>query len=367
MPLTRDPGDAGGKRRRFWQYRPLLAGATLRERLIGCLGAVIGIALAALIGRVSMGEASVLPWIVAPMGASAVLLFVVPSSPMAQPWSIVGGNTLSALTGIGVSLVMGHGPVAAGVAVGLAIAVMSVTRCLHPPGGAAALTAVIGGPAIAAAGFAFALVPVAMNSVLLAALGFIFHRFSGHGWPHKPKPVLVNNRPVAELPPALRAGFIPEDVDAVLKEEGEAFDISREDLARILHKIELRARIRARGGLTCADIMAPPIAVARPGDSIEAAQAIMRQHNIHSMAVIDTRGRLAGIVSLSAVGRSSHRVGAVMESAVTAKRNTPVFELIPRLTGGRTTLVAVVSEDQTLLGVVTPTNVIAALTRTPGL
>jgi CBS domain-containing membrane protein len=367
MPLTNEPEDGGGKRRRFWQYKPLLAGATLRERLVGCLGAILGISLTALVGRVTMGEASVLPWIVAPMGASAVLLFVVPSSPMAQPWSIVGGNTLSALTGIGVSMVLGHGPLAAGVAVGLAIAVMSLTRCVHPPGGAAALTAVIGGPVIAAAGFSFALVPVALNSVLLAALGFVFHRFSSHDWPHKPKPVLVNNLPVAELPPALRAGFLPEDVDAVLADEGEAFDISRHDLARILHKIELRARMRARGGLTCVEIMTDAIAVARQADSIEATHAIMRQNNIHEMPVTDARGRLVGVIGLTAVGRSSSKVAAVMETAVTASPHTPVFELLPRLMGGRTQLVAIISDDQRLLGVVTPGNIIAALTRTPGL
>ena len=75
---------------------------------------------------------------------------------------------------------------ATGIAVGLAIVAMSMTRCLHPPGGAAALTAIIGGPSVAAAGFTFALVPVCLNSILLVLLGQVFHKFSLHSYPHVP-------------------------------------------------------------------------------------------------------------------------------------------------------------------------------------
>lgn len=76
-------------------FEPILARATLRERLIGCLGALLAIASTALISKLVLGPESHLPLIVAPLGASAVLLFAVPTSPMAQPWEIVGGNTIS--------------------------------------------------------------------------------------------------------------------------------------------------------------------------------------------------------------------------------------------------------------------------------
>ncbi|MGO8048351.1 HPP family protein, partial [Rhizobium johnstonii] len=77
-----------------------------------------------------------LPLIVAPMGASAVLLFAVPASPLAQPWSIIGGNTISALMGIISAYFIRYPIIATGVGVSLAIVAMSFTRCLHPPGGA---------------------------------------------------------------------------------------------------------------------------------------------------------------------------------------------------------------------------------------
>jgi len=82
-------------------FKPILAGASLKNRLIACIGAVIGIGLTDLVYAVTVGPVS-LPWLVAPVGASAVLLFAVPASPLAQPWSIVGGNVMSALVGMSV-------------------------------------------------------------------------------------------------------------------------------------------------------------------------------------------------------------------------------------------------------------------------
>jgi len=122
------------------RFMPILAGSTLRDQMVAGIGAIFGICLTGLICGLAFGGDAHLPFIVAPMGASSVLLFAVPASPLAQPWSIIGGNTISALVGIAVGQLV-HEPMAAiGIAVGLAIVAMSMTRCLHPPGGAAALT-----------------------------------------------------------------------------------------------------------------------------------------------------------------------------------------------------------------------------------
>jgi CBS domain-containing membrane protein len=216
--------------RRRW--RPLLAGTTGRDRALACLGALIGIAATAGVARAT---GLPLPAIVAPMGASAVLVFAVPASPLAQPWPVIAGNTLSALVGIAAGQALGAGPLAAGVAVGVAILAMSLTRCLHPPGGAAALTAVIGGPAVAAAGWRFALAPVALNSLTLVACGLLFHRFAGHRYPHRAAPI--------PTPPR----FLPQDIDTALAEAGEAFDIDPDDLAQLLAAAEAAADRRTAG------------------------------------------------------------------------------------------------------------------------
>jgi CBS domain-containing membrane protein len=211
-------------------FKPLLSGAQLRERLIACLGAAIGIALTALLGALLV-HGTALPLIVAPLGASAVLVFAVPASPLAQPWPVIGGNTLSALVGVAVYRLVPDVAFAAGLAAGAAILVMSLARCLHPPGGAAALTAVIGGPTVHAAGFGFALLPVALNSATLVAAGLLFHRMTRRSYPHR-----------AAAPVA--AGLHAADIDAALADLHESFDIAPEDLDALRTRAEWHAARR---------------------------------------------------------------------------------------------------------------------------
>lgn len=217
-------------------FRPLLAGARFGDRLIACCGATICIALTILVCSELPLVPADLPIIVAPLGASAVLVFAVPASPLAQPWSVVGGNVLSTLVGVAAFQIIPNGMLAAGVAVGSAILVMSLLRCLHPPGGAAALTAVIGSQGIHTAGYGFAFAPVAINSIALVSLAMFFHRISGHSYPHRP----------AALPEMIEdvrtsAGFHLEDIDRALAELPDSFDISRDDLDLLLSKAELHA------------------------------------------------------------------------------------------------------------------------------
>ncbi|TCP35521.1 HPP family protein [Sphingomonas sp. BK235] len=212
-------------------FKPLLSGAQLSDRLVACLGAALGIAATLLVAALLPLARADLPLIVAPVGASAVLVFSVPASPLAQPWPVIGGNLVSALVGVAVYRLVPGAAAAAGIAVGLAILVMSLLRCLHPPGGAAALTAVIGGPAVHAAGFGFALVPVALNSIALVALGLLIHRLTGRSYPH---------RPAAPV----EAGLHAADIDAALAELHETFDIAPEDLDALLTRAEWHARQR---------------------------------------------------------------------------------------------------------------------------
>jgi len=221
----------------FRFFRPILAGARPIDRIVACIGAAICLALTVFICAQLPLAASDLPLIVAPMGASAVLIFAVPASPLAQPWPVIGGNTLSALVGVAVFQYVPDPMLAAGLSVGLAILTMSACRCLHPPGGAAALTAVIGSQGIHAAGYAFAFAPVAINSIALVSLAMFFHRVSGHSYPHIPVPV---------APGAQAAGLHLEDIDRALAELPDSFDISREDLDVLLSKAEAHAITRRR-------------------------------------------------------------------------------------------------------------------------
>jgi len=107
---------------------------------------VIGAWLGALLAITALGLISLwshYPLVVAPFGASTVLLFGHPSSPLAQPRNVVLGNTVAAIVSVGCVMAFGDAPWVMGLAVAVTIALGQVLRCLHPPAGAVALLGVL--------------------------------------------------------------------------------------------------------------------------------------------------------------------------------------------------------------------------------
>ncbi|GAB0113334.1 HPP family protein [Acidisoma sp. C75] len=219
----------------FRRFLPQPQPITLSEGLRSSLGALLGIAITGLVSTAWLGSGDGLPLLMAPIGASAVLLFGVPASPLAQPWSIIGGNLVAALIGVTAAHWLTAPLVAAAVAVAAAIAAMTALRCIHPPSGAVALTAVLGGPHIAAAGYGFALVPVGLNSLLLAIVALIYNNATGRSYPHHAHP------PLHPHPPAAIA-LDPAVLDEVLADYGETIDIGRDDLAALFQELLSRAQ-----------------------------------------------------------------------------------------------------------------------------
>ena len=348
--------------RRFRLFSPILAGATLRERLIACLGALLAIGLTGVISGYLFGQGPHLPLIVAPMGASAVLLFAVPASPLAQPWSIIGGNTISALMGIIAAYFIRDPIIATGVGVSLAIGAMSFTRCLHPPGGAAALTAVLGGPVVAGWGFLFPFVPVALNSCILVGLGLLFHKLSKRNYPHV---VLKaeNTHQTIDLPSAARVGFREEDVDAALEALDETFDIDRADLGRLLQQVELQAAIRSNGKISCADIMSRDVIAIGETSEPDAARHLLLKHNIRTLPVKDPEGRLIGTVGLRELSGSTETIAHAISRPAVARPSDAALSLLPVLTDGRTHAVIVVDDDYRILGLISQTDLLSAVAR----
>ncbi|QZH76104.1 MAG: HPP family protein [Erythrobacter sp.] len=207
--------------------------------LRGAVGATIAIGCSALLTRLLLGQNSAdLPWLVAPLGASAVLVFAVPASPLAQPWPVIGGNLLSALIGLGLGAYLGSPWLAASLAVGLAIACMSLARCLHPPGGASALLCALGasGPEMWSWPH---LVPIATNVVMLAVAGWAYNNATGHHWPHRAGPAL--------LEPVTPAGnHTREDIEHLLREWDEVLDVDVDDLDAFYRELNRRISLRSR-------------------------------------------------------------------------------------------------------------------------
>lgn len=139
------------------------------------LGAFLGVAAVALLHYPFL-EGTGLLLIVGSFGASAVLIYGAISSPLAQPRNLLGGHVLSALVGVACyQLLEPQLWLAAALAVATAIALMHLTRTLHPPGGATALIAVIGGPDIHNLGFWYVLLPVATGAVIMLVVALLIN------------------------------------------------------------------------------------------------------------------------------------------------------------------------------------------------
>ncbi len=211
-----------------------------KQMAIASLGAGLGLMITSLISHKLLGEVNL--WFVAPMGASAVLLFGLPNSPLAQPWSIVGGNLVAGLIGVTTAMYVPYPALACGIAASLAIAVMFQLRCLHPPSGAVALTAILGGSGVQQLGYHFILTPVLLNSLCLALLAVLFNNLAGRRYPH---PLAANEskpQPIALEVPITRA-----DLHQAM-EGGQLLDIDEDDLQQLLQRAEEIARRRQQQG-----------------------------------------------------------------------------------------------------------------------
>jgi len=145
----------------------------LSEVLWSWTGAVIGIALVGLLHARMVDQAGQ-ALLIGSFGATAVLVYGAIRSPLAQPRNVLGGHVLSALIGVCAQEILGATPwLAAAVAVATAIAVMHLTKTLHPPGGATALIAVIGGDSVHSLGYMYALVPAGLGAVILLLVALV--------------------------------------------------------------------------------------------------------------------------------------------------------------------------------------------------
>jgi CBS domain-containing membrane protein len=371
--------------RNWWHaFRPARTGINTRERLRLVMGALLGIFLTGLLCHLAAGSAVPgLPWLVAPLGASAVLVFAVPASPMAQPWPVVGGNTLSALVGIaggyGAHL-LGSPELAAALAVATAIALMLALRCLHPPGGATALMMVLGGISDPA----FAFYPVMLNSVLLVAAGIAYNNATRRPYPHR-------QLPPATTPLSGEARLLDADLDAVLARYNQVLDVSRDDLKALLAETQLRAYDRKLAEVRCADIMSRDLVTVEYGTPLQEAWALLRERRIKALPVVDRSFRIAGIITLADFMRAAELdvyegfddklrtlirstrsvysnkpevVGQIMTRNVrVASMQRHLVDLVPLFGSTGHHHIPIIGEGERLVGMITQSDLVAALGR----
>ena len=145
-----------------------------KEKFISFLGGFLSIYIIYLITSQLLGVAEAV-YIIPSMGATAVLLFAAPSVPFSQPWNVFGGHIISAVIGVACYQLMPDIHIAAAASVGLAIWAQYYARCIHPPGGATALAAVIGSSQIHELGYLYVITPVLINTVVILIVAIAFN------------------------------------------------------------------------------------------------------------------------------------------------------------------------------------------------
>jgi CBS domain-containing membrane protein len=332
-----------------------------------------------------LGSTISIPLLVAPMGASAVLLFAVPASPLAQPWSIIGGNLVSATVGVACASWIADPITAAALAIALAICLMFALRCVHPPSGAVALTAVLGGPAIHALGYRFVAEPIATQSAALLVAAIAYHAITGHRYPHGAHSGVDQRATGSSATPT--AGFTRADLEAALSRRGELLDIDLDDLESLLRDIQLQAYARTVGELRCVDIMSTPLVAVSEATRASQAWSLLEKNGIKALPVIDANRHVIGIITRADLvdKRAFSReailppfmqrwirqdtplapvVGALMNSAVrTVTVNTSFVELLPLFANDGHHHIPVVDAEGQLAGMITETDLIAGLYR----
>tara|TARA_A100001391_G_scaffold201546_1_gene188846 strand:+ start:16868 stop:17917 length:1050 start_codon:yes stop_codon:yes gene_type:complete len=327
------------------------------------IGAGIALALTGLFTAWLLPEASALPFLVAPMGASAVLDFALPAAPLAQPRAVLLGNFVSALFGVAAVQLFPDPLVAGSLGAGAAILAMQLLRCTHPPGGAVALFTAFGGDAVREAGFAFALLPVGLNSLLLVGLGIAFNNLAGSRYPHRAENASTAAPRTNDQPAAERTSFSDSDVEAVLDRLEDRPDIEAEDLANLLRAVEAEAFARRNPLPLCFDIMSRDVITCHASDEISTTLALMDDRRVSALPVLDEQEHVVGLAPRHILARASQ--GAVREfmlsGACLVAIDRPAASLMSLLSDGVHHHAVVVWRNGMLAGLITQTDLLASI------
>ena len=359
---------------------------SLREKLVSGLAGVAAIALV-LLASASLLDMAMVPWIVASMGASAVLLFAVPHGPLSQPWNLVGGHLISAAIGVSIAQLVPDMIAAASLAVGLSITVMYITRCLHPPGGATALFAVAGGAKVQALGFGYLLTPVLLNVVVMLAWALLINNLlCNRRYPE----TLHRHTTEAETEEQSATLTVAQsDLEQAMREMDEYLDVSVADLGRLVELTASHAAQRQLGEITAAHIMTPDPVHIDYDTPIEEAWQQLARYRVRALPVVDRLQRVIGILTIADFLRQVQQAGPVGLGERLQKflRPTPgdhadkpeyaghlmtrqthtvqvdqhVMELFPIYLAEGVHHLPVVSPDGVLLGMITPRDLLRAL------
>jgi CBS domain-containing membrane protein len=237
-------------------------------------------------------------------------------------------------------------------------------RCVHPPGGACALFAAVGGAAVSEQGYAFAVVPVGVNTVVLLVVAVLVNNLTGRPYPHVPEP--APRKAGTDPAPSERIGVRTDDIRQAMARLDRGLDVMPGDVLALVREAEAHALDRRLGQLQVGTLMARDVQTVRAGESLYRARMLMNQHHVKALPVVDEERRVVGIVTVYDLFNLDvvdlDPVSKVMSSPVTTVAvDTPVARLVSLMTDLGLRHLPVVDDAGRLAGIVTRTELIAVL------
>lgn len=380
------------------------------EKWLSIIGGLISMTAVMLVSHTLVGATGA-AMLMGSVGASAVLLFAVPHGALSQPWPLLGGHLVSAFIGVTCARLIPDPALAAALAVALAIGAMHYLNCIHPPGGATALSAVIGGETVHQLGYHYLLMPVLLNIVIVLMIAIAFnYPFHWRRYPlqtfhasRKPESEpdgylepdntpeanstenddMSNNKPTS--PPS------QEDYQQALKSMDSFIDVGVEDLMRLATRAEQFARQRTLTAGSIATLMTQPVVTVRPHTSLAEAARLLVSQRISGLPVVDEQERLAGIITEAdflrilgvPVSHPGHSLWQTLEnlfdrlsdhgkletpddavsqhmvrSVITAKPDTPIQQVLNLMKQHQVKRVVIVDDANRVRGMVTRSNLV---------
>ena len=358
------------------------------EALRAGIGALVGLWLTGLFLLSPQVDLTLGLYLVAPFGASSVLLFAVPNSPLAQPWPAIVGNTVAALVSVAVCMVIEDPLLRVALSVSLAIATTILCRALHPPAGAVAMTVALSPETVETLGFWFALTPVAVGTIILVIFAALYAKLTGRHYPLRQFDDRNKHR-TDDRNPSERLNLSEGELTNLLDRYRQSFNLGVEDLARLIGAAELQAAARTTGPLTAGDIMSRDLISVQPESRLSDVADLFRRHRFTSLPVVGPDAKYLGIIFqihlISQARDDALRLHRSFRSALKrlldrdwdkpvrasdimgvagprATMNTPIGALLPMLADGDVDAVPVLQQGR-IVGIVTRTDLIAAMAR----
>ena len=359
---------------------------TLIQKCYAALACLMAIFLTATVTQLYAIENTGI--LVASMGASAVLLFVVPSSTMAKPWPFAAGQMISALVGIYVAHYEADFVRASALAVGLSVLLMLLLRCLHPPGAATALASIHNTVNAELPDFSFLLMPVGINVVIMLMIALLVNRLI------LPRLQVEKNQSPAHLTTKNNQhsdllGINTNDIEQVIQRFDKFLDIGTDDLCQLLTQLHLLSFQKNVDIKSCGDIMQRNIITVEYATEVEWAWTLMHEHHLKVLPVLDKSKRVIGIVthydflkhikltpyqsfqekwlwfikpSLDVTTQKPEVMGHIMTRKVmTLSANTHIAKLVPLVVNEGHHHVPIVDDEGRFVGLVFQSSLLTAL------